>query len=172
MKTIIKNTIIRNTSIKNKIVKLIIPIMLVSITACNETSIKQPINSAQPDKVISNELVYSDSAHSVRKVSDDKKYITTLYSELHPLRVGKVHSWVLEVKAADGSDLDVTKIYVHGGMPIHQHGFPTRPRITESLGNGKYRVEGVKFSMPGIWEIRFNIKEKVKRDRVVFKVKV
>ena len=39
---------------------------------------------------------------------------------------------------------EAKKIYVHGGMPKHQHGFPTNPRAKQYLGNGLYLVEGVK----------------------------
>lgn len=163
------NKIIRRI---NRIIKIILPLSFLFISACNETNTKgsgvTKVESNQP----SNKILYSDSEHSVTLMTDDKKYITTLYSQLYPLRVGKVHSWILEIKSADNSPLEITKVYVHGGMPVHQHGFPTRPRVTQLLGNGKYLVEGVKFSMPGEWEMRFNIKEKTKRDRVVYKIKI
>ena len=40
-------------------------------------------------------------------------------------------------------------------MPEHGHGFPTVPEVTEYLGDGKYLVEGLKFSMPGWWVGQF-----------------
>ena len=42
-------------------------------------------------------------------------------------------------------------------MPAHDHGLPTRPRVTEELGNGDYRLEGMRFHMGGYWEIRVSV---------------
>ena len=35
----------------------------------------------------------------------------------------------------------------------HDHGLPTRPRVTEELGDGDYRLDGLRFHMGGYWEI-------------------
>lgn len=55
---------------------------------------------------------------------------------------------------------------------MHNHEFPTIPRVKEYLGNGGYRVEGIKFSMIGHWEMHFNIEHDKKRDRVEFKIHI
>jgi cytochrome c peroxidase len=62
-------------------------------------------------------------------------------------------------------------VFINGGMPMHRHGFPTKPSSKTYLGNGNYRVEGIKFNMHGEWEMRFNIRmQGGHSDRVVFKV--
>jgi len=43
-------------------------------------------------------------------------------------------------------------------MPAHDHGLPTRPRVTEELGDGDYRLDGVRFHMSGYWEMVISIK--------------
>ena len=48
-------------------------------------------------------------------------------------------------------------ISIDGGMPQHGHGFPTQPRVTRELGDGRYLLEGMKFSMPGWWEIKLKV---------------
>ncbi len=37
------------------------------------------------------------------------------------------------------------------------HGLPTQPRVTQELGEGRYLVEGMKFSMTGWWEIKLKL---------------
>ncbi|MEE8169824.1 MAG: FixH family protein [Phycisphaerae bacterium] len=47
---------------------------------------------------------------------------------------------------------------VDAAMPAHQHGMNTRPRV-HALGDGRFRVEGMLFHMPGHWELYFDITE-------------
>jgi hypothetical protein len=53
-------------------------------------------------------------------------------------------------------------------MPQHGHGMPTRPEVTEELGNGDYRVEGMRFQMGGWWLIEFTIDAGDGQDTVSF----
>lgn len=105
-------------------------------------------------------------------LSADKNYRVSLYSNTFPIPMQKIHSWTAKIENANGQPLENAKIYIHGGMPIHRHGFPVTPRVRKYLGNGKYLIEGVKFSMIGNWEMRLNIKEIFKRDRAVFNIKI
>ena len=53
-------------------------------------------------------------------------------------------------------------------MPIHDHGLPTAPRVTAELGNGDYRLEGVRFQMPGRWVVELAIDAAPGTDSVAF----
>ena len=53
-------------------------------------------------------------------------------------------------------------------MPEHNHGLPTSPEMTGQLDGGRYRIEGVKFSMPGWWELKFDISAAAGSDSVTF----
>jgi hypothetical protein len=68
-----------------------------------------------------------------------------------------IHSWILHVESADGVPVENAKIEVNGGMPEHDHGLPTQPRVTEELGDGDYRLDGVRFHMRGYWEITVTV---------------
>ena len=114
--------------------------------------------------------LYADRQRAGVKTSADGHYHVSLFSDTFPLPLQKIHNWTVHIETADGKPLENARVRVHGGMPAHRHGFPTQPRVTEYLGNGDYKVEGIKFSMSGHWEIRFNIREVDKRDRVVFDV--
>lgn len=74
-----------------------------------------------------------------------------------PPDINRIHSWILHVESADGVAVENAIIEVTGGMPEHDHGLPTRPRVTEELGGGDYRLDGVRFHMRGYWEIEVTV---------------
>ncbi len=88
-------------------------------------------------------------------------------SNLEPLTINQIHSWVLFVETSEGIPVADAELTVEGGMPEHDHGLPTRPRVTRYLGDGKYLLEGVRFHMPGAWEIQVAIEALGKQDVVV-----
>lgn len=67
-----------------------------------------------------------------------------------------MHSWLLELRDVSGLVIGA-QITVEGGMPNHNHGLPTRPQVTEEIKPGFYLIEGIRFHMPGTWEMRFLI---------------
>jgi len=70
-----------------------------------------------------------------------------------PIEINRMHSWILHIQTPDGIPVTGATIDVDGGMPAHDHGLPTKPRVTEELGNGDYRLDGLRFHMRGYWEI-------------------
>jgi hypothetical protein len=64
-----------------------------------------------------------------------------------------MHSWILHVENDAGLEIEGAMIDVDGGMPKHNHGLPTIPRVTEELGGGDYKLDGMRFHMSGYWEI-------------------
>jgi hypothetical protein len=73
----------------------------------------------------------------------------------------------MHVESADGVPLEGATITVSGGMPLHDHGLPTDPRMTRSLGNGDYLLEGVRFHMQGEWVLNVTVEVDGRRDTVV-----
>ncbi|MDT8399230.1 MAG: FixH family protein [Pseudomonadales bacterium] len=78
-------------------------------------------------------------------------------SELAPIVINRIHHWVLHVETSAGQALTDAQLSVSGGMPAHNHGMPTSPRMTQNLGNGDYLLEGMRFHMMGHWEIKVGI---------------
>lgn len=95
-------------------------------------------------------------------------YVASIEPEGGEIKQGELHAWILTVKTPDGKPVDDAKITVDGGMPEHNHGLPTKPEMTERLGEGRYRIDGVKFSMSGRWELRFDISSAVGSDSATF----
>ena len=85
-----------------------------------------------------------------------EKFKVSYKSQVEPLPLNRIHSWVLHVETADARPVEDASIEVDGGMPAHNHGLPTQPVVTE-IGNGDYLVKGLKFSMTGHWEMWFEI---------------
>ena len=83
---------------------------------------------------------------------------------------GELHSWLLTLKTAAGQPVEGAAITIDGGMPQHGHGLPTSPEVTDYLGDGRYRIEGVKFTMSGWWQLRFAISAAAGSDSAVFNV--
>lgn len=90
-------------------------------------------------------------------VLNGKHYQLTIQSRLEPVAINHIHSWELEVRDVQGKLVSNATIQIDGGMPAHNHGLPTAPRVTKELGPGRYLLEGMKFQMGGEWEVRFLI---------------
>ena len=81
---------------------------------------------------------------------------------------GPMHNWIIEVKTPDGMPVEGAGIAIDGGMPQHGHGLPTAPQMTADLGQGRYRIEGVRFNMGGWWEFKLAITSGSTTDHVTF----
>lgn len=81
----------------------------------------------------------------------------SMQSLLSPLRINQMHNWLITITDHAGQPLAVQTIRVSGGMPLHNHGLPTQPGVTSSPQPGQFLLEGVRFHMPGTWELRLEI---------------
>ena len=85
---------------------------------------------------------------------------------------GKLQKWTLHLESSGGAPVDVAQITINGGMPQHGHGLPTKPVVTKQLGNGDYRIEGMKFNMGGWWVVKFRVNATPGADSLVFNLKL
>lgn len=105
---------------------------------------------------------------STTLTSEQGRYRVSYQSGLEPIPINQLHSWRLHVATPDGQPVTDATIQVDGDMPQHGHGLPTRPQVTQNLGNGDYLVEGLKFHMHGWWIVEFDITSGGETDHVVF----
>lgn len=106
------------------------------------------------------------------RVSDGAQYRATIHPQGDSIPKGTLQRWTLHVETMNGAPVDSATISVTGGMPQHGHGLPTKPRVTRSLGDGDYLVEGMKFNMGGWWVVRFRLDSSIGLDSVVFNLKL
>ena len=109
---------------------------------------------------------------SKTRLSENGLFRVSYASSQNIVPVNQIHQWTLHVETADGQLVENATISVDGDMPEHGHGLPTRPQVTEYLGNGDYRVEGVKFQMGGWWVMDFTITSDNHTDAVHFNMKL
>jgi len=111
----------------------------------------------------------AEPAWGGRAVSDSGRLVGRIYPESGDrIEIGRFQDWVLELRDTRGADVLGAAIAIAGGMPGHGHGLPTQPRVTEEIGGGRYRIEGVKLNMVGAWVIEVFVETPALRDRLRF----
>lgn len=87
-----------------------------------------------------------------------------------PIPVNEHFTAEVAVRArADGGP--PTSVRVDADMPAHGHGMNTEPRLSP-LGEGRWRVEGLLFHMPGSWELYVDVGEGQALERAAFPVEL
>jgi len=95
-------------------------------------------------------------------------YSVTVSPENPDYRRNTLHAWVVEITTPDGAPVKDAVIVIDGGMPQHGHGLPTSPQMTETLGEGRYKIDGVRFNMRGWWEFKLAITADGISDTITF----
>ena len=142
--------------------------------------------SQQPTPTASMSMNNEDSAQSGEMQMDTKMDMpanldtaTSVMSELGLFKVSyqssqtaeainEIFNWAIHVETSDGTPVDNAEISIQALMPQHGHGMPTDPQVTQNLGNGDYKLEGLKYSMPGWWEETLTITTGSQTDVVTF----
>jgi cytochrome c peroxidase len=114
----------------------------------------------------------ADADVTLHKRSSHGLYFVELQPPSTPPAINVLHQWRVRVTTPAGAAVAGARIRVDGGMPAHGHGMPTQPRVTRELGDGTYLVDGMKFSMGGTWELRFEIESAAGADSVAFETVV
>lgn len=88
----------------------------------------------------------------------DERYLIHLDGVPSRLRASESQTWCVRVTDAQGIALPNLKLSFTGGMPQHGHGLPNVPATTRKAGaNCPYRIDGIEFHMPGVWQVGFVI---------------
>ena len=103
------------------------------------------------------------SALAMETVSAAGQY-TVKIEVTEPPAINVMQTWIVVLLDAQGAPVEHAAFSVTGGMPAHGHGLPTAPEVTEELGGGRYRLDGVKFSMMGHWVVDLDITSPIGHD--------
>jgi hypothetical protein len=106
--------------------------------------------------------------YATTRLTDNGLYRVTYVTPDAAPPINQLHAWTLRVETADGRPVEDATITVDGDMPQHGHGLPTRPQVTQYLGDGEYLVEGMRFQMGGWWIVEFDITAAGQTDHVTF----
>ena len=160
---------------------LVTTLLLLSLllNACNSPTAAPQSDAAQDDMAamkdgdnmaaMSSE-VPADLDTATSKLSDNGVFQVAISSNIDPPVLNDIHDWTLHVQTPAGEPVEGAEVTIDGGMPQHNHGFPTSPQVTQDLGGGDYLVEGVRFNMAGWWEMKFDIQNAGQSDSVTFNV--
>lgn len=110
----------------------------------------------------------SDLDVRLTRPTEHAMYIVTMKPLVPTPPINQIHAWEIGITDSAGVPIADAKVAFSGGMPQHRHGYPTQPAVTAYLGEGRYRLGGVKFSMSGWWEMKLNVQSARGSDIVVF----
>jgi hypothetical protein len=82
-----------------------------------------------------------------------------------PMRIEIGEPFSLLFNVCTKNDKPAELIAVDAQMPEHKHGMNYRPTIV-SMSDGRYRVEGMVFHMPGRWEISIDVRAGEESERL------
>lgn len=106
------------------------------------------------------------------RVSAQSLYTATIDPPTQPVKARRMMQLVVSIRDAAGNPVEGAQIDVDGGMPQHGHGLPTKPRVTRSLGDGRYEIDGLRFNMGGWWVLQLSVESPGGSDRVTFNLDV
>ena len=101
--------------------------------------------------------------------SNDKGYIVTIQSMPAEVPMNKPFKLIIEVRDSREALVEDVSIRVDGGMPSHNHGMYTEPKV-KALGSGRFEATGMLFHMPGIWLIVVDIDTGFVTERAQYEV--
>ena len=119
--------------------------------------------------LVSHSVVAKSNIEATRE-SNNQLFKVSYISKADPIKINKIHTWIIHIEDKNGNNIEDAIITVDGGMPAHDHGLPTQPQITEHLGDGRYLLEGMKFHMLGYWTVTLSISHDNLSDEVTFKL--
>lgn len=125
-----------------------------------------PAGSASVVHEVGGRKIVLDTSRT--RASKNRLFTVTLDSGAEPIALNRIATWTVHVQDAQGRPVENAQIGVEGGMPEHDHGLPTAPRVTAELGGGDYRLEGIRFQMPGWWVVTLHITASDASDTVTF----
>lgn len=132
----------------------------------------RPLIAAVVALVVAAAALAQSGAGPLDAQSDAGIYKGELIPAKVPIPINAMQSWILRLTNAQGDAIEGAIFAVDGGMPKHGHGLPTAPEVTEYLGDGRYRVEGLRFSMQGDWALSFRISAAAGEDRLIFRFRL
>jgi hypothetical protein len=90
-------------------------------------------------------------------------YMVAFRPEPARIEVGEPFSLLMNV--CTKNDKPAELVAVDAQMPEHRHGMNYRPTVM-ALGNGRYRVDGLIFHMPGRWELAIDVRAGEESERL------
>lgn len=106
------------------------------------------------------------AANSGPRAATTASFDVSFTPDPDPIPRNRLFSLMVAVKPRDAA-VAPSLVLVDADMPAHRHGMPTAP-VVHALGDGRFRVDGMLFHMPGAWEITIDLVVAASVERAVF----
>jgi hypothetical protein len=90
-------------------------------------------------------------------------YMVAFHPEPLQIEVGQPFSLLFNICTKSNEPAEL--VAVDAQMPEHRHGMNYRPTIV-AVGDGRYRVDGMVFHMPGRWELSIDVRAGEESERL------
>ncbi|MGB1253033.1 MAG: FixH family protein [Candidatus Promineifilaceae bacterium] len=127
-------------------------------------------HNMETDDAMSMEEDHANLDLSTSKMSDNSTFHVTVEANVDPVPINELHTWTLKVMDSDMQPVNDAVVGFGGGMPAHNHGFPTEPQIVSGDSDGEYVIEGVRMQMSGHWTMELDIKAGDMVDTITFNI--
>src|SRR5437762_8691147 len=95
-----------------------------------------------------------DLGHGTGLVVFSGQHILAFRPDPFRIEVGQPFTLLLNACTRTGGPAEL--VAIDATMPEHKHGMNYAPTIV-SRGDGRFRIEGMVFHMPGTWEVVFDV---------------
>ena len=104
-----------------------------------------------------------DLGHGTGLVMFSQRHMVAFRPDPFQVEVGMPFSLILNVCTKRGEPAEL--VAVEATMPAHKHGMNYAAKIVGGV-DGRYRVEGMLFHMPGDWEVVFDVRSGGETERL------
>ena len=81
---------------------------------------------------------------------------------------GDAEVWTVDVRTAKGAPVERARLAIESWMPDHERMGATAAHVTAYLGDGRYRVEGLRLDRRGWWNVRLTVAAPSATDSLAF----
>lgn len=104
--------------------------------------------------------------------SEEGAFRVRYRSELGAISINEMHNWDIQIEDAQRSAVADAEFEVSGGMPEHDHGLATSPEVEPTSEPGLYRLTGLRFHMPGQWELELAVRAGHNEDDITISLRL
>jgi hypothetical protein len=100
--------------------------------------------------------------------SHNGAYRASMILARHDVSRNRATSWTVEVRTASGAPVGDAALSLESWMPDDDRVGTVWPRVTSYVGDGRYRIEGLRFDRHGWWNVRLQISAAGGTDSLAF----
>ena len=102
-------------------------------------------------------MLFAPISFAQSNTASGEVLVLSMEQRNEPIPINRMLSFRFSLTNRNGAAITNAEFAVSGGMPQHDHGMPTNPRVSPTQNSGEYLLQGVKFHMPGDWVLSFSV---------------